>query len=75
MLCGWDQKSPGRIESILKSTQSISPSQLSAQDLYDFSTLAIDRTAEPKEQELGGADISSSNLIDIKDIEIIDASS
>jgi tRNA 2-thiocytidine biosynthesis protein TtcA len=74
MLSGWDQETPGRIESIFKSTQSISPSQLSDHDLYDFSALTIDRTAEPKEQEFGGADISSSNLIDIKNIEIIDAS-
>jgi tRNA 2-thiocytidine biosynthesis protein TtcA len=74
MLKGWDEETPGRIENVFKSTQSISPSQLSDHNLYDFSTLAIDRTAEPKEQEFGGADISSSNLIDVKNIEIIDAS-
>ncbi len=74
MLSDWDKETPGRIESIFKSTQSISPSQLSDHDLYDFSALAIDRTSQPKEHEFGGADISSSNLIDIKNIEIIDAS-
>jgi tRNA 2-thiocytidine biosynthesis protein TtcA len=74
MLNDWDNETPGRIENIFKSTQSISPSQLSDHNLYDFSTLTIDRTAEPKEQEFGSADISSSNLIDIKNIEIIDAS-
>ncbi len=74
MLSDWDQETPGRIESIFKSTQSISPSQLSDHDLYDFSSLTIDRSAEPKEQEFGGADISSSNLIDVKNIEIIDVS-
>jgi tRNA 2-thiocytidine biosynthesis protein TtcA len=74
MLHTWDQDSPGRIENIFKSTQSVSLSQLSDHDLYDFSTLAIDRTAEPKEQEFSGADISSSNLIDIKNIEIVNVS-
>lgn len=74
MLSGWDQETPGRIKSIFKSTQSISPSQLSDTNLYDFSSLTIDRTSAPKEQEFGGADISSSNLIDVKNIEIIDAS-
>jgi tRNA 2-thiocytidine biosynthesis protein TtcA len=74
MLNTWDQESPGRVESVFKSTQSVSLSQLSDHDLYNFSALTIDRTAEPKEQEFGGADISSSNLIDVKNIEIIDAS-
>jgi tRNA 2-thiocytidine biosynthesis protein TtcA len=74
MLSDWDQETPGRIESIFKSTQSISPSQLSDHDLYDFSSLTMDRTAAPKEHEFGGADISSSNLIDVKNIEIIDVS-
>jgi len=74
MLSGWDQETPGRIESIFKSTQSVSPSQLADYNLFEFTNLTIDRTMEPKEQEFGGADISSSNLIDIKNIEIIDAS-
>ena len=74
MLSGWDQETPGRIESIFKSTQSVSPSQLADYNLFEFSNLTIDRSMEPKEQEFGGADISSSNLIDIKNIEIIDAS-
>jgi tRNA 2-thiocytidine biosynthesis protein TtcA len=74
MLNTWDQESPGRVESVFKSTQSVSLSQLSDHDLYNFSALTIDRTAEPKEQEFGGADISSSNLIDVKNIEIVDAS-
>lgn len=74
MLQSWDEETPGRIENIFKSTQNVSTSQLSDHDLYNFSDLAIDRTAEPKEQEFSGADISSSNLIDIKNIEIIDLS-
>lgn len=74
MLSTWDEESPGRVENVFKSTQNVSLSQLSDTSLCNFSTLTIDRTAEPKEQEFGGADISSSNLIDIKNIEITDAS-
>ena len=74
MLSGWDQETPGRIESIFRSTQSVSPSQLADHNLFEFSNLTIDRSMEPKEHEFGGADISSSNLIDIKNIEIVDAS-
>lgn len=74
MLNTWDEESPGRVENVFKSTQNISLSQLSDISLYDFSTLTIDRTAEAKEQEFGGAEISSSNLIAIKNIEIVDAS-
>jgi len=74
MLSTWDEESPGRVENVFKSTQNVSLSQLSDTSLCNFSTLTIDRTADPKEQEFGGADISSSNLIDIKNIEITDAS-
>ena len=66
MLSGWDQETPGRIESIFKSTQSVSLSQLADTNLFDFSNLML--------QQFEGAAISSSNLIDIKNIEIIDAS-
>lgn len=74
MLSTWDQESPGRVESVFKSTQSVSLSQLSDTNLYNFSSLAIDRTQAPKAQEFSGVDISSSNLINIKNIEIINAS-
>jgi len=74
MIGDWDQESPGRVENVFKSTQSISPSQLADYNLFDFSNLTLDRTAEPKVYQFGGANISSSNLIDIQNIEIIDAS-
>jgi tRNA 2-thiocytidine biosynthesis protein TtcA len=74
MLNSWDQETPGRIENIFKSTQSISPSQLADYKLFEFSNLTIDRTMEPNVQEFGGDYISSSNLINVKNIEIIDAS-
>jgi len=74
MIGDWDQESPGRVENVFKSTQSISPSQLADYNLFDFSNLTLDRTAEPKVYQFGGTNISSSNLIDIQNIEIIDAS-
>ena len=74
MLTTWDQESPGRVESIFKSTQSVSLSQLSDVSLYNFSALTIDRSQAPKAQPYSGVDISSSNLIDVKNIEIVDAS-
>ncbi|MDO6427778.1 tRNA 2-thiocytidine(32) synthetase TtcA [Thalassotalea sp. 1_MG-2023] len=74
MLTTWENESPGRVENTFKSIQNVSPSQLSDNSLYDFSSLSIDRTQAPKEHEFSGVDISSSNLIDIKNIEIIDAS-
>jgi tRNA 2-thiocytidine biosynthesis protein TtcA len=63
-----------RVKSIFKSTQSVSPSQLSDAHLYDFSNLAIERTQAPKNPEFSGVDIFSSNLIDVKNVEIFDAS-
>jgi len=74
MICDWDQETPGRVENVFKSTQSISLSQLADYNLFDFSNLTLDRTAAPKVHQFGGANISSSNLIDIQNIEIINAS-
>jgi len=74
MLQGWDQDSPGRIENIFKSTQSVSLSQLADKDLFNFENLILDRSIAPKEQKFEGAEISSSNLIDLNNIEIIEVS-
>jgi len=74
MICDWDQETPGRVENVFKSTQSISLSQLADYNLFDFSNLTLDRTAAPKVHQFGGANISYSNLIDIQNIEIINAS-
>jgi tRNA 2-thiocytidine biosynthesis protein TtcA len=46
MLQQWDRQFPGRSDSIFKSLQNISPSQLADRALYDFGSLAIDRSGE-----------------------------
>lgn len=70
MLSEWDKQSPGRVENIFKSLQSVSPSQLADNNLFDFISLTIDRSAPQQEYDYEGAEVSSSNLIDVK---IIDA--
>ena len=39
MLQAWEKESPGRIDSIFRSVQNVSPSQLADTELYDFSNL------------------------------------
>jgi tRNA 2-thiocytidine biosynthesis protein TtcA len=41
MLQGWDEKFPGRLESIFSSLQNIAPSQLADTNLFDFTGLAL----------------------------------
>ncbi len=51
MLVQWEKEHPSRIESIFTSLQNVSPSQLADTRLFDFETLAIDRSGERKEYE------------------------
>ena len=69
----WEKENPGWIENTFKSTQNVSPSQLCDTELFDFEHLHIDRSEDPKVYEFGGVEISSSNLIDITNIEIVNA--
>ncbi|MBE0368543.1 tRNA 2-thiocytidine(32) synthetase TtcA [Pseudoalteromonas sp. MMG013] len=62
MLVDWDTKTPGRVESIFKSIQNVSPSQLADRDLFDFINLPIDRAAQKAEYEFAEATVSSSNI-------------
>ena len=62
MLVDWDAKTPGRVESIFKSIQNVSPSQLADRNLFDFINLPIDREAEKAEYEFAEATVSSSNI-------------
>ena len=61
MLTQWDKDTPGRVESIFKSLQNVSPSQLADRDLFDFESLPIDRSGDRKEYDYEDAEISSSN--------------
>ncbi|MCE2597137.1 tRNA 2-thiocytidine(32) synthetase TtcA [Motilimonas cestriensis] len=62
MLVEWDKKTPGRVESIFKSIQNVSPSQLADKNLFDFAHLPIDREQDRKEYAFEEAVVSSSNI-------------
>ena len=62
MLTDWDRQSPGRVESIFKSIQHVSPSQLADTQLFDFTTLPLDRDGERAQYEFTEAEVSSSNI-------------
>ena len=44
MLGEWEKQYPGRTETIFKSLRNVAPSQLADRQLFDFETLAVDRT-------------------------------
>lgn len=44
MLMQWEKENPGRIETIFSAIKNIAPSQLADKELFDFSSLKIDRT-------------------------------
>ena len=62
MLLEWDKKTPGRVESIFKSIQNVSPSQLADKDIFDFASLPLNRESEREEYEFNEAVVSSSNI-------------
>jgi tRNA 2-thiocytidine biosynthesis protein TtcA len=62
MLTDWDKESPGRVESIFKSIQNISPSQLADRELFDFINLPLARDGERDAYEFSEATVSSSNI-------------
>ncbi len=57
MLQGWDKKFPGRIESIFSAICNVAPSQLGDTQLFDFLSLALDRS-EARPQLVASVDIS-----------------
>ncbi|SHO56192.1 tRNA 2-thiocytidine(32) synthetase TtcA [Vibrio quintilis] len=62
MLIEWDKKTPGRVESIFKSIQSVSPSQLADRDLFDFVNLPLAREGEREGYAFNEAIVSSTNI-------------
>lgn len=64
MLQGWERNDVSRVESIFKSIQSVSPSQLADRQLFDFINLPLDRTGERREYEFEEAEIGASNMGD-----------
>ena len=62
MLNDWDKLTPGRVESIFKSIQNVSPSQLADKDLFDFENLPIDRSSEREAYPFEDATVSSTSI-------------
>lgn len=62
MLTEWDRKDPGRVESVFKSLQNVSPSQLADKNLFDFEQLPLDRSGERAEYAFNEATISATNI-------------
>lgn len=55
MLSVWEKTQPGRTETIFSAIQKVSPSQLADVNLFDFDSLAIDRSGEQKKSSFSGA--------------------
>lgn len=62
MLTEWDRKDPGRVESVFKSLQNVSPSQLADKNLFDFEQLPLDRSGDRAEYAFTEATVSSTNI-------------
>ncbi|MTD26015.1 tRNA 2-thiocytidine(32) synthetase TtcA [Erwinia sorbitola] len=62
MLTEWDKKTPGRVDSVFKSIQNISPSQLADKNLFDFEALPLDRSGDRAEYAFTEATVSSTNI-------------
>ncbi|ARB85048.1 MULTISPECIES: tRNA 2-thiocytidine(32) synthetase TtcA [Yersinia] len=62
MLGEWDKKEPGRVESVFKSMQNVSPSQLADRNLFDFVNLPLDREGDREEYAFSEATVSSTNI-------------
>jgi len=62
MLTEWDKKTPGRVESVFKSLQNVSPSQLADRELFDFEQLPLDRSGDRAEYSFSEATVSSTNI-------------
>ncbi len=62
MLAQWEKEYPGRTQSIFRSIRNIAPSQLGDRELFDFTSLSIDLSAEEQAAELIGRPINVVNL-------------
>lgn len=63
MLLEWDKRTPGRVENIFKSLQTVSLSQLADRNVFDFETLPLEREGQRTQYQFDEAKISSSNLL------------
>lgn len=61
MLSDWDNKFPGRTETIFGALTRVSPSHLADTTLFDFMNLSIDRTSN--ESEIKSSQVQTKNVI------------
>lgn len=61
MLQQWEREHPSRVEAIFSSLQNVAPSQLADTQLFDFESLAIDRSGERKPYEFDNDQTISSS--------------
>ena len=62
MLTEWEQSSPGRTNNIFRALQNIAPSQLADTGLFDFLTLALDRTGSRAPYAFGDDETARSSV-------------
>ena len=56
MLNHWEKESPGRINNIFRALQNVAPSQLGDSRLFDFESLAIDRSGQRDAGDVAGTE-------------------
>lgn len=71
MLQEWDREQPGKVQSIFKSLQNISPSQLADRTLFNFDDLPLDRRGERTAYEYDDAVISSQSDGDVQYVDVM----
>ncbi len=63
MLNEWDRRHSGRTEAIFSAMQNIAPSQMADTGLFDFSSLALDRTGDRKPYEFAENQSESTTVV------------
>lgn len=71
MLQNWDKEQPGKVQSIFKSLQNVSPSQLADRNLFNFADLPLDRSAEKQAYEYEDAVVSSHSDGDVQFVDVM----
>nr|WP_200821359.1 tRNA 2-thiocytidine(32) synthetase TtcA [Oceanicoccus sp. KOV_DT_Chl] len=73
MLQGWEKTQPGRVASIFGALQNVAPSQLADANLFDFSSLRVDRAGEREEYAFAEAEITASAVDVVRFIDALKA--
>lgn len=70
MLQQWDRERPGRVQSIFKSLQNVSPSQLADRQLFNFYDLALDRSGDKAQYDYEDAVVSAAGEGDVQYLKV-----